>query len=165
MEPVGAGLAFVPAAALALCLWRFLKFPRAASFRGRVVQSVGLVALAGLIASLAQLAAAGLGWILSDFSPVLFLTLPLAWSVLTGGWSVQQVFEETVKDVTGHRQSTLSDNAHYYLALALVQTLLVAVLLARRKHGSFARDPWAWLVLAGALANSLAGITWPWWGT
>lgn len=162
-------LGLLPALGLGLCAWRLLRRPRAQSFGGRLVQAVGPVALAGLVASVAQLAAFAAGFVISDFSFLLVGTLPLAWWILTGGWSVQQVFEETAKDVTGHRQSTFLDNWHYYLGLTVVQTLLLALLLsllvARRERGSFAREPLAWLVFALALANSLAGIPWPWWGT
>lgn len=158
-------LGLLPAPLLALCLWRLVRYPRASSFSGRLVQSTGLVALASLAASAAQLLAAAAEWIVDGFSLVFVGALPLAWWVLAGGWSVQQVFEATAKDVTGHRQSTFADNWHYYLALTALQTLLVAALLARRERGSFARDPLAWLVLALALANSVAGIAWPWWGT
>jgi hypothetical protein len=165
MEIALFALGLLPAVLLGTCLWRLLRRPRAASFAGRLAQATGLVALAGLVASLAQLAAAALEWIVDGFSLVFVATLPLAWWVLAGGWSVQQVFEETAKDVTGHRQSTFVDNWHYYLALTTLQTLVAAALVARRQQGSFARDPLAWLVLALALANSLAGIAWPWWGT
>jgi hypothetical protein len=158
-------LGLLPALVLGICAWRLLRRPRAPRFGGRLVQSAGLVALAGLVASLTQLATFATGRHASDFSPALVGTLPLAWWILAGGWSVQQVFEETAKDVTGHRQSTFVDNWHYYLALTVVQTLLVALLVARRERGSFTRDPLAWLVFALALANSLAGIPWPWWGT
>jgi len=165
MELALFALGLLPALLLGTCLWRLLRLPRAASFAGRLAQATGLVALAGLVASFAQLAAAALEWIVDGFSLAFFVTLPLAWWVLAGGWSVQQVFEETAKDVTGHRQSTFVDNWHYYLALTALQTFVVAALVARRQHGSFARDPLAWLVLALALANSLAGIAWPWWGS
>jgi len=158
-------LGLLPALVLALAAWRLLRRPPAPSFAGRLLQSTGLVALAGLLASLVQLAAAALERILSDFSAMLVLTLPLAWWVLAGGWTVQQVFEQTAKSVTGHRQSTFVDNWHYYLALTVVQTLLVAIVVARRRRESFARDPLAILVLVLAVANSLAGVPWPWWGT
>jgi len=158
-------LGLAPAALLAWCLWRLLRRPRAASFAGRLAQATGLVALAGLLATLVQLVAVFLEWIVDGASLVFLATVPLAWWVLAGGWSVQQVFEATAEDVTGHRQSTFVDNWHYYLALTVLQTLLVAALVARRERGSFRADPLAWLVLVLALANSLAGVPWPWWGT
>ena len=158
-------LGLLPALVLALAAWRLLRRPPADSFAGRLLQSTGLVALAGLAASAVQLAAAALERIVDGFSAVFLLTLPLAWWVLAGGWTVQQVFEETANDVTGHRQSTFADNWHYYLALTTAQTLLVAALVAWRRRASFARDPLACLVLALAVMNSLAGVPWPWWGT
>jgi hypothetical protein len=158
-------IGLTPALVLALATWRLLRRPPAESFGGRLFQATGLLGLAGLVASLVQLAAAALERIVDGFSAVFFLTLPLAWWVLAGGWTVQQVFEETAEDVTGHRQSTFVDNWHYYLALTLVQTLLLASIVARRRRESFARDPLAGLVLLLALANSLAGVPWPWWGT
>ena len=161
MEIVRFVLGLLPGFVLALAAWRLLRRPPAESFAGRMLQCTGLVALAGLVASLVQLVVV----FASDFSAVLLLTLPLAWWVLAGGWTVQQVFEETAKSVTGHRQSTFMDDGHYYLALMAVQTLLVAAIVAWRRRESFARDPRAVFVLVLALANSLAGITWTWWGT
>jgi hypothetical protein len=157
-------IGLVPALVLAWCLWRLVRPPRASN-AAHFAQCVGLVALAGLLASLVQLAGLAAGWLASDFSPAFLVTLPLAWWILTGGWSVQQVFEATAKDVTGHRQSTFADNGLYFLALMIAQTFVVAMLLRRRDRVNLGRDPVGWIVFVLALANSLAGITWPWWGT
>ncbi|HEX6885621.1 MAG TPA: hypothetical protein VF530_19770 [Planctomycetota bacterium] len=158
-------LALLPALGLGLCAWRLLRRPRAASFAGRLVQSIGVVALAGLGGALYQALFLAMAVMGMGISRVFLGTLPLSWWILTGGWTVQQVFEATVEDVTGHRRDTFLDNGHYYLALTAVQTLLVAALVARRERGSFRGDPLAWLVFLLALANALAGVPWPWWGT
>lgn len=158
-------LGILPAGVLGACTWRLLARPRAQGFAGRLAQSVGLIALAGLVAALAQLVAAALERIVNDFSLAFVACMPLAWWILCGGWTVQQVFEESAKDVTGHRHSTFADNAPYYLALTALQTLIVAALVAWRWRGPLAREPVARWVLALALVNALAGIPWPWWGT
>jgi hypothetical protein len=150
---------------LAACAWLLLRRPCAASFAGRLVQSAGLIALAGALASLVQLTAAALERFAGGFSLAFLGALPVAWWVLTGGWTVQQVFEATARALSGHRHSTFVDNAPYYLVLTAAQTLLVAALLARRGPRPYARDPRVWIAFLLAFANSLAGVPWPWWST
>jgi hypothetical protein len=157
-----------PCLALGWCAWRFLARPRAAGLGGRLVQGLGLIGLAALLASGVQLAASALGWSPSGSSQTLLgllAVLPISWLVLCGGWSVQTVFEETAKDLTGHRHDTLLDNLHYYAALTAAQMLLLALLVAWRWRSPRRGDPVVWAVFALAAANGIAGMAWPWWGT
>jgi len=100
--------------------------------------------------------------------------LVFGWWVLLGGASVQAVFEETAKDLTGHRRDTLLDNAHVYLAFTAVQALALGLLLAPRLRahrargtgaGALVRDPVLLLAGLAVLANAALGIAWPWWGS
>ena len=86
-----------------------------------------------------------------------------AW-VLLGGRSVIAVFEATVYDLTGHRQSTMGDNIHVFLALTALLCAPFVVILARRTV-SRRRDPVALAIWAALLVNALLGVRWPWWGT
>lgn len=95
---------------------------------------------------------------------LLFLIVP--WPVHVGGLTVTSIFEATAKQVTGHRQFTLMDNLHYFLALTAVQTTIVAALFAVRfRKVRQLRDP---LLLAlGALVfiNGAMNLRFPWWGS
>ena len=86
-----------------------------------------------------------------------------AW-VLLGGGSVIAVFEATVYDLTGHRQSTMLDNLHVFLALTALQCAPFVAILARRSEWRW-RDPVALSIGAAFLVNALLGACWPWWGT
>ncbi len=159
----------LPCLALGWCAWRFLARPRAEGFGGRFVQGLGLLALAALAASAVQLVATWAGWNWSGNSGLvpwkLVAILPVSWLVLCGGWSVQALFEETVEDVTGHRQSTMLDNWPYYATLTALQLAALAALVAWRGRRTRTRDPRAWVAAALVLANGIAGMAWPWWGT
>jgi hypothetical protein len=149
-------------------VWFFLTRTRSEGLCGRFVQALGALALAALVADLAQVTAAMGGWIWPEvsFSPgTLALALPLSWLVACGGWSVQGVFELTAKAVTGHRRDTLMDNLPYFAGLTALQMGLVALVVALCWRRPRWRDPAVVCAFALALANGLAGITWPWWGT
>jgi len=159
----------VPCLPLLWCAWRYLRRERAEAFGGRWTQAVGLLGLWTLVASVAQLVAASLDWIWKSTSFDLGNApgmLVFSWWVLLGGWSVQTVFEETAKDLTGHRRDTMMDNAHYYLALTAVQTLVLALVVAWRWRQPRERsDPLVATVCLLVLTNALAGIAFPYWGT
>lgn len=92
--------------------------------------------------------------------------VPIGWPIYLGGHTVVTIFEENVKDWTGHRRDTLLDNLHVYAALTAVQVLLLmAILVWRWRRGAGWRDPWVWAVAIFMLANSLAAWDWPWYGT
>ncbi|MFN0243022.1 MAG: hypothetical protein ACKVWV_09045 [Planctomycetota bacterium] len=158
-------LGLVPCVPLIWCTWRFVRRPRAPRFVGRLGQAVGLLALWTWVAVVAQLV-----YLVVKQSSLSVLdalaTTTFSWWVLLGGASVQAVFEETAKDVTGHRQWTMIDNWHYYVALTAVQTLVLAAILAWRWKKPRKRfDPAVVAVVVLVVGNALAGITWPWWGT
>lgn len=158
-------LGLVPCLPLIWCAWRFLRRPRAERFAGRLGQGVGLLALWTWVAVVAQcLYLVAKHASISAFDGIAATTF--SWWVLLGGASVQAVFEETAKRVTGHRRDTLLDNWHYYAALTAAQTIALAVILAwrwTRPRGRF--DPVVAIPVVLVVGNALAGITWPWWGT
>ena len=90
---------------------------------------------------------------------------PLAWWVLLGGASVQYVFEATVRDVFGSRQSTMS-HPQWYLLLAAAQVAVLAFVVAMRlRRRARWTDPVVLVVGALVLLNAILGADWPWWGT
>ena len=94
------------------------------------------------------------------------LMIPGSWWVLIGGYSVQARFEDTAKELTGHRQATMMDNWHYYYGLVLLQTLLLCLVIAwRLRKGSGFRDPVIVAVGVFSFLNAWLGHTWPWWGS
>lgn len=158
-------LGLVPCVPLIWCTWRFVRRLRAPRFAGRLAQAVGLLALWTWVAVLAQSV-----YLVVTQSSISVLdalaTTTFAWWVLLGGASVQTLFEETAKDVTGHRQSTMIDNWHYYMALTAVQTVLLASFVAWRWKKPRERfDPLVAALVVLVVGNALAGVTWPWWGT
>jgi hypothetical protein len=154
--------------ALGACAWRYLRRPLASGSAGRFAQALGLLALASLAAAVVQFVASSLGWNWerTSFHPLgLVAMLPISWFVLCGGWSVQGLFEETAKSLSGHRRDTMIDNWSYYAALTGVQLVLLAALVAWRWRHAPKRDPLASSAAALAFANGLAGMAWPWWGS
>lgn len=67
--------------------------------------------------------------------------------------------------VTG-RQTTVVSTLHIYYPLVAAQAGLVAAIIAARtrQSGRILADRVILTVLSVVLANSLLGITWPWWG-
>ncbi len=129
--------------------------------RPRWASALGWVALWILPAIVVQCA-----WLMSHYSgslPEVWFFFTSAW-VLLGGGSVIAVFEATVRDLTGHRQSTMLDNAHVFLALTALQCAPFIAILARRGVSRW-RDPVALAIGAAFLVNALLGARWPWWGT
>ncbi len=110
--------------------------------------------------------------LLSGATPTTFgmddvlIGLPFQVWVLLGGSVVQQVFEETAKSITGHRQATMIDNWHLYFAYTLAWALPWSALLAwRLRVAAGRRDVVVGLVAAVLLGNAVAGARWPWWGS
>jgi len=107
----------------------------------------------------------GMGRISFDALEAL-LVLPGSWYVLFGGKSVVYVFEENVKDWTGHRRDTMFDNAPVFFALVLAQVLVLSLLVGWRFHkGKSLRDP---VVLGTGIfmaVNAALAMSWPWFGT
>jgi len=79
-------------------------------------------------------------WVLGPSSPYSFSAggavqaAPVGLWVLLGGRSVVELFEATARDLTGHRQSTMIDNVHVYLAMTAVQCALLVIVLVRRNR-------------------------------
>ncbi len=89
---------------------------------------------------------------------------PIGLGVLLGGRSVVEVFEATAQGLTGHRISTVFDNLHLFLALAVIEcTLFIAILVRRDRPRR--RDPVALAIGAAFLCDALLAAHWPWWGT
>lgn len=158
---------------LLLCLpqataaWFFFRGRGGTGLFGNWIRTAGWLSLWTLPAGLAQLIFLAAGFTSTTFAVGdLFAMLPWSWPVLLGGVSVQMVFEETAKALSGHRQSTLIDNLGLYLFLTWLQLAVLALFcaLARdetRRH----RDRVSLTLGVAMLINALLGITWPWWGT
>jgi len=130
--------------------------------RPRWASALGWLALWILPAIVVQCA-----WLMSRYSATALSTLmavPASAWVLLGGGSVIAVFEATVYDLTGHRQSTMFDNIHVFLALTALQCAPFVAILVRRSESRW-RDPVALAIGAAFLVNALLGARWPWWGT
>ena len=92
------------------------------------------------------------------------LAAPVGLWVLLGGRSVVEVFEATARGLTGHRDSTMLDNVHVFLALTAIEcALLIAVLVWRDRPRR--RDPVALAIGVAFLGDALLAAHWPWWGT
>lgn len=130
-------------------------------------RTAGWLCLWTLPAVIAQFAFNAAGYSSTTFdSGDLFAMLPWSWSVLTGGFSVQEVFEVTAKAVSGHRQSTMLDNWPYYAVLTWIQFALLSLYCAlMRDPARRFRDKPSIIIGLLVLINALCGISWPWWGS
>lgn len=91
--------------------------------------------------------------------------LPFQIWVLQGGAVVQFLFEATAEELSGHRQSTMMDNAAIYFAYTIAWVLAWSLVVRTRDAVPARRDPVRWIVGAILVLNSIAGASWPWWGT
>lgn len=91
--------------------------------------------------------------------------LPFQIWVLQGGAVVQLLFDDTAKAISGHRQSTMMDNWLIYFVYTVAWVLPWSLVVRTRDAVPARRDPVRWIVGAILVLNSLAGSTWPWWGT
>lgn len=92
--------------------------------------------------------------------------VPGSWFVLLGGQSVITIFEDNVKDWTGHRKDTMFDNAPVFLALTLAQILVfTAIVLWRFRKGKGMRDPVVLGIGIFMAVNAALGMQWMWFGT
>ncbi len=151
----------------AILVWFYVRNWGGPRLRGNWARTAGWLSLWVLPAILAQALFNGAGHSSTSFGAGdIFMMLPWGWPVLQGGFSVQQVFEETAKAVSGHRQSTLMDNLGYYLVLTYAQLALVSLFVALQcPKGPSVRDRVPLTCGLLVLANALCGIAWPWWGT
>jgi len=153
---------------LLFCILCFVTL-RPGQSRGRVlVAGIGWLTLWSILVSAVQFVWASTGQSAYSFSDwgdrLAFLYWP--WSVHLGGWTVTKVFEATVLDLFGSRQSMLVDHLPYHGALVLTQVLVLAAVFTRRyrRTGSL-RDPVIWSTGLFILLNGLLNLEWPWWGT
>ncbi|MHC4822961.1 MAG: hypothetical protein ACYTEP_02975 [Planctomycetota bacterium] len=97
------------------------------------------------------------------------LVLPGSWTVLMGGQSVIAVFEDNVKQWTGHRRDTMFDNLPVILTLTAVQVLVLSALVWWRfRKGKGLRDPLDPLDLGVGIfmaVNAALAMQWMWFGT
>ncbi len=100
-----------------------------------------------------------------DFG-VSVLVAPLTSPIFLGGHTVITVFEDNVKNWTGHRRDTMFDNAHVFFALVLIQVTVLSLLVAWRfQRGKSWRDPWVLCVGVFMMVNAFLAKDWPWYGT
>lgn len=107
----------------------------------------------------------GHGFSFDDLGEQLMI-MPGSWFVLQGGQSVVHLFEENVKDWTGHRQSTMMDNWPVFAGLTLAQVLLLTVLVWRRfLKGRTLRDRGVLGIGLFLFVNAALAMQWKWFGS
>ena len=160
-------LGIVTALPFLVCIALFVRARPTSSFAMRVARALGWCAMCAAPAILVQdvVLVGGFSHTSFDASECL-IVWPFQLWVLLGGGVAQQVFEASAKAISGHRQSTMMDNWILYYAFTLAWSLPWSALIAKRMrarpwHG----DPIAWCVAVVILANAVAGVHWPWWGT
>ncbi|MBK7405033.1 MAG: hypothetical protein IPJ41_10460 [Phycisphaerales bacterium] len=150
---------------LALCALAFLP-----GRRSRVVaflRGIGMQAVLAVPVGVAQFLFAIEGADRGDF-PALVSAPFLGVLYNIGGLTCDAAFESIARaGLLDHRQSTVADNGAVYAALALLQAAVLAGVIASRTRltGRILADRTILIVLGCCLANSILGITWPWWGT
>jgi len=96
----------------------------------------------------------------------IFFWLIGSWPVLVAGQSVITIFEDNVKDWTGHRESTMFDNAPVFFGLMAAQTLVFTMAVFWRfRSGKSWRDPLVLGIGIFLLINAIMGMNWEWYGT
>jgi len=86
--------------------------------------------------------------------------------VLMGGQTVISVFEENVKDWTGHRRDTMADNTEVFVLMMLIQLAALSWFVARRfAKGKSWRDPVVRGIGIFMAVNAFLAMDWPWYGT
>jgi hypothetical protein len=96
----------------------------------------------------------------------LYLTLPYSWWVLSCGQTVVKIFDENVKNWTGHRQSTMLDNWPVFFGLGLIQAIILSLIVAHRMKGG--EKPTQGLALVGGIfmcVNAMLATSFNWAGT
>lgn len=89
-----------------------------------------------------------------------------SWPVLVAGQTVITIFEDNVKDWTGHRRDTMFDNAPVFLGLMAAQTLVLTMAVYWRfRSGKTWRDPLVLGIGIFLLINAILAKDWPWYGT
>lgn len=152
----------MPAAGVLLCLLALI--PGRRNPLACFARALGMQALIALPVGLAQAL-----WLMrgADFPDLLLA--PLAGVPFNvGGLLSAAAFESIDRaGLLAHRQSTVIDNLGVYSLLVALQAGAVAIAIAARTRatGRILADKTILTLLALVLANSVLGITWPWWGT
>jgi uncharacterized membrane protein len=91
---------------------------------------------------------------------------PIHWIILIAGQTVISVFEENVKDWTGHRRDTMADNTEVFVLMLLIQLAVLSWFVALRfRKGKTWRDPLVCGVGIFMAVNAFLAMDWPWYGT
>lgn len=150
------------AVGLVLCALAFVpgRRARAACF----ARAVGMLAIGALPVGYVQAV-----WIIKglDF-PGMLLAPFIGAPFNMGGLVCAAAFESIDRaGLLAHRQYTLMDNLSVYYPLMAAQTALLAGIIAARIRltGRVLNDRVIVIALGVGMANSVLGITWPWWGT
>lgn len=150
---------------LVLCALAFT--PGRRSRASCFARAVGMQAILAVPIGLAQFLWAIEGAAARDFPGLVFGPF-VAVPFNMGGLTCAAAFESVSRaGLLPQRQSVVLDHLGIYLTMWAVQTSILAGVLAGRTRatGRILADRTILLVLAGALANGVLGITWPWWGT
>jgi len=156
-------LAFLPHALLIWCVVRFFKNTKP-GLAYQWMRSIGWIALCALPPVVVRLVPT----LFSDLDQGLeTLAVGLgSWLVNLGGQSVIHIFEENVKDWTGHRSDTMFDNAHVFFALTAAQVLLLSTIVTTRLR---LKQTWRDMVVLSVglfvFVNAFLGMDWEWYGT
>jgi hypothetical protein len=138
---------------------------------GRLIKAYGLIAIAAVPAIMVQdvmlLCDMMKGYSFKWFDLVSpFVVSWQSWCLI-GGYAVSRPFDLWVKDLTGHRQTTMVDNWWVYYIATIVWATPWALLLSHRlaKSPAWRNDRVIRLVLVIVLANALGSVTFSWWGS
>lgn len=86
-----------------------------------------------------------------------------------GGYTVRWVFERFVAPLewlVGHRSATVLSNLSFYGTLWLIQATIVTILLVVAfRHNRSWQSKGVLALCTLLVANGLANLHWPWWGT
>ncbi|MFK5956966.1 MAG: hypothetical protein QM477_11045 [Planctomycetota bacterium] len=152
-------LIFTPQAVLIWCVVRYFRNQKP-NLLYQWMRGIGWIGLCALPVVAWQAAVA-----LASGMKAMIL-LPGSWLVHLGGQSVIHIFEDNVKNWTGHRRDTMFDNADVFFALTAAQVFLLSSVTAWRfrMHKGW-RDPLVLSVGIFVLVNAVLGMDWMWFGT
>ena len=156
-------LVFLPHAFLIWCVVRYFRNKKP-SLLYQWMRSIGWIGLCALPIVVVRFLPA----LFSDWDHLLeSLAVSLgSWLVNLGGQSVIHIFEDNVKDWTGHRRDTMLDNADVFFTLTAVQVLILsAIVTTRFRLQKTWKDVLVLAVGVFVLVNAALGMNWMWYGT
>jgi hypothetical protein len=128
------------------------------------LRGIGMQALLAIPVGIAQVV-----WVMQGVDFPDLLTAPLAGVPFNVGGLVSAAAFESIDraGLVSGRQTTVISSLHIYLPLVAAQAGVVAGIIAARTRqtGRILADRVVLIALGVALANSILGITWPWWGS